>query len=384
MTGRSIGRVGWLAVACIAVLAGAACASYIQEEFQGTPQQRTPIIHPRPAPLPSPSQHVPELARYLDRLELRRPLVCGRLAVFPVVRGGSVLGGNWLTMDTALARGVLVVTEKESGSVPIVWVENRSRSDYVLLMAGEVVSGGKQTRTFRQDAILAPGQRLEVGVFCVEAHRWSGGGGFQSSGVLMPQSIQQQMRRGADQAQVWSEVARSNAALGAQSPTGSIEAGLNAPAVRRELDGVRRLIVPECPREATGYIFVDRYGSRGIGAEFFGRPDLAAAMLPKLIDAYAVDLVVQTGSDRATGIAMPDDAARNFLDRIRRAGSYRDGTPGSGVGITMRAAGLVGSGVGFGNDMVHFGCQVEDRILPPPVPMPMPYLRNGPAPGGND
>ena len=61
--------------------------------------------------------------------------------------------GDWLTLDTAIARHVLVVTEKGGGSVPIVVVENRSRREHVFLMAGEIDSALGDLRAIRPDEI---------------------------------------------------------------------------------------------------------------------------------------------------------------------------------------------------------------------------------------
>ncbi len=84
--------------------------------------------------------------------------------------------------------------------------------------------------------VLAPGQAVDIGVFCVEAHRWQGEVSFKAADAMAPSSIQNQMRAGADQAKVWSEVARNNDALGTENATGSLDEGLKAPAVQRELD----------------------------------------------------------------------------------------------------------------------------------------------------
>jgi hypothetical protein len=254
--------------------------------------------------------------------------------------------------------------------VPVIRLENRCPALHVFLMAGEVVSGGKQTRTLRQDVLLAPGQRIEVPVFCVEAHRWAGKADFGAGGLLVPQSIQREMRKGADQSGVWSEVARSNAAVGAENPTGSLELALKSPPVRRDLDDVRRTLLPEAPGDSIGFVFVDRWTGRAAGAEFFGRSDLALALLPKLIDAYAVDLVVPYRHDRHDYRAPDDGAFWDFISRIRAAGSFRSGTPGAGEGIQMRGPGLVGDGVGLADALVHFGCQAEERIVPMPAPRP--------------
>ncbi|KPJ76339.1 MAG: hypothetical protein AMS14_02240 [Planctomycetes bacterium DG_20] len=365
---------GWLGIA-LAVVVASASAAYIEEEFgPAAPVRPERPLRPPVAP-PPPTPHVPELAAYLDRLEIRHPLVCGRLAVFPVtLRGHGGPAGRWWTADESIAKGILIVTEKEGGgSVPLLVMENRCPAVHVFVMAGEVLSGGKQTRTVRRDVVLSPGQRVEIPVCCVEARRWKGEAGFGAAGVLVPQSIQKALRQGADQAVVWAEVARNNAALGSENATGSLELGLKAEPVAEKLADVRRTLVPEVPAGSVGFIFADRFAGRAVGGEFFGRSDLAHGLLPKLIDAYAVDFVLQVGRD---GTVRPVDRAiaHEFLNRIRYAGSYRTGTPGSGAGIAARSAGLVGDGVGLGPHLVHFGCQVEDRIV---VPLVRPVPRRG-------
>ncbi len=48
------------------------------------------------------------------------------------------------------------------------FVENNSQ-DTIILLAGEVVKGGKQDRTLATDLILPPGKgKKDINVFCVE------------------------------------------------------------------------------------------------------------------------------------------------------------------------------------------------------------------------
>jgi len=322
---------------------------------------------------PSTDRHVPELSAHLDRVQIAEPVTYRNLAVYPVlVPDARRLEGRWLTMDAAISRGVLVITEKGEGSVPVVVVENRSRDEHVLVTSGEVISGGKQTRTVRHDTVLAPGQRVDLAVLCVEANRWQGGKDFSAGKTLVPQSIQKELRQGADQQRIWAEVARSNAALGAENSTGSLERALKAAAVQDKLADVRRAIVPGIPDGAMGFIFVDRH--RALGAELFGSQELARALLPKLLDSYAVDCVILRkeplgGVDR-TG----HQAAIDFFQRVCRAGSHRSDTPGSGAGMRTRADGLLGDGVSLSGTLVHYGVQIQDRIVPLPGPVPRPRI----------
>jgi hypothetical protein len=322
------------------------------------------------------SSHVRELEQYFQHLEIYAGIAYRDLAIYPVrLRGGQHLRGDWLTMDEALARGVLTVSEKgRDGQVPVVVVHNRSRNDTIFIMSGELITGGKQTRTMRQDVVLAPGERAEVSVYCVEAHRWKGQADFHAGRALLPQSIQRELRSGADQRRIWSEVARNNAALNAENETGSLELALKSRSVKSQLDAVRSRILPEVPADSVGFLFLDR--GRAVGADFFGRSDLARSLLSKVIDAYSVDVILkQSGRPTRTG-RLHDDAAVAFFERVRRAGSQRSTTPASGAGIRTRNTGLVGDGVSLGGVLVHYGIQSQTRIIPRPRPVPeMPYPR---------
>jgi hypothetical protein len=319
---------------------------------------------------PPTDNHVAELSRYLQGVKIAAPIMYRQLAVYPILLDDVPrLGGGWLTLDAAIARGAVVVREKGSGSVPMVSVENRSRDSYVFIMTGEVIAGGMQTRTIRRDVALAPGQQVDLEVFCVEAHRWSGETKFSAgSKNMLPQSIQGQVRSGADQTRVWSEVLRNNRSLNTENATGSLDVAINAAPVRKKLDDVRRSIVPQVPRGTTGFIFVSR--GRALGAELFGSEDLARSLLPKLLDSYAVDYVILNEPRRDREEGTNNRVAIEFFERVCRAGSQRVTTPGSGSGIRTRQDGLLGDGAGLSTALVHYGVQVGAPITPRPAPQP--------------
>jgi len=312
---------------------------------------------------PPTDRHVAELSQFFNGVKIAAPIVEQRLAIYPVlVDNVPLLHGAWQTLDEAIARGTLVVHEKGGGSVPVVSVENRSKEAYILLMMGDVIKGGMQTRTVRYDNVLGPGQRLDLEVFCVEAHRWDGAPVFSAANVKVPQSIQGELRRGASQGEVWQRVAGNNASLGAENATGSLERALKSAPVEEKLYAVRKRVVPEIPRGTVGFIFV--HGNRAVGAEFFGSEDLAKAEFPQLLDSYAVDYVILDGPGRHWMEARDDNAAINFFERVCRAGSQRAKTPGSGAGIRTQADGLLGDGVSLDSTLVHYGIQIERKAQP--------------------
>jgi len=112
------------------------------------------------------------------------PIRHGNLTVFPVVAGRSYPTGEFLTLDEGLRSGEVVVTEagELQGLVRrhplpavrggaqvnrLVLVNNSKRP--LLLLAGEIVTGGKQDRVIGKDRIIpAESDPVDLSVFCVE------------------------------------------------------------------------------------------------------------------------------------------------------------------------------------------------------------------------
>lgn len=117
----------------------------------------------------------------------------------------------------------------ESGSVPFLRATNNTTFD-VVLIAGQLVKGGKQNRGVNTDILVCAGQTAQIPVTCVEQGRWSGrpGSRFQHGGVE-PINIRSEKFRGvsaarrdsasfcADQGGVWNEISHMSRSLHAQS-----------------------------------------------------------------------------------------------------------------------------------------------------------------------
>jgi hypothetical protein len=334
------------------------------------------VAKPLWAQRPTTDRHVAELASYLDHVQIAEPIGYRQLEVYPILLdNGSKLRGRWLTLDAAMSRKDLVITEKSGGgAVPTVSAENRSKDEYVFIMYGEIIAGGKQTRTVRQDVILAPGQKLELSVFCVEARRWEGDKDFNAGKLLLPQSTQSAIRGGGGQAGVWSSVGGMGKALNAENATDSLETMLNSRDVSEKLGEVRRAITPKIPDGTVGYIFVDR--GRALGADFFGNETMARELFQKVLDSYSVDYIILRKDSPAREIKSDNRAAIDFYERFCRAGSEKTSTAGSGSGIRARAGGFDGEGVSHDGVLVHIGVHGEDRTPPrtssPPIIYPEP------------
>src|ERR1041385_1646894 len=124
--------------------------------------------------------------------QLLSPIRYSNLTIFPVVAAKSHDTSAFLTLDEGLRSGEVLVTE--AGSVSplvrprrgvsvrpevhdgaevnrLVLVNNSKKP--LLLLAGEIVTGGKQDRIIGKDRLVpAESDPIDVGVFCVEPGRW--------------------------------------------------------------------------------------------------------------------------------------------------------------------------------------------------------------------
>ena len=157
---------------------------------------------------------------------LLEPVIYENLSVFPVVSHQGVDTGGFVTLDEALASGDAQVTERGGdvlrrtrdgrpvtlpypgggASVNQLVLINRSNKPLVLL-AGELISGGKQDRVIAKDRIVAPGaEPLPLDVFCVEHGRWSAGTQFASAKIIVHPSVREKAAVDQKQTEVWAAV----------------------------------------------------------------------------------------------------------------------------------------------------------------------------------
>jgi len=154
------------------------------------------------------------------------PVTYENISVFPVVSSYSWDTSSFLTLEEGLATGEVAVREKGSetmvrgrdgrpvyipqpssgGSVNQLVLINRSRRP-LLLLAGELVSGGKQDRVIGKDRIVpAGGPPLPLDVFCVEHGRWTGSAQFAAANTIVHPSVRESAAVDQVQTKVWESV----------------------------------------------------------------------------------------------------------------------------------------------------------------------------------
>src|SRR5262245_52200893 len=148
---------------------------------------------------------------------LLAPIQFKQLTILPLIKQANpqVKQAQYLTLAEGLAKKKVEVGErKEGATVNQVLVANKSDKS-LLLLGGEVILGGQQDRIIGKDTIIEPHEQRTVGVFCVEHGRWNGGRQFTVAGGLAEGKMRVRAKYRANQQEVWDEVAKKNAALGA-------------------------------------------------------------------------------------------------------------------------------------------------------------------------
>src|SRR6185437_4791976 len=308
--------------------------------------------------------------------KLLSPISHGDLTIFPVVSAKSHDTSSFLTLDEGIRSGEVVVTEV--GAIPgmirrrrplpqsysqaevnrLVLVNNSKRP--LILLAGEVVTGGKQDRVVGKDRIVpAESDPVDLSVFCVEPGRWvASSAKFDTHASVMAQpSVRKRAMVDADQQKVWDEVSSARAGLAskaAPSATSAVnghedvyvagqasaaaELGsttsyarvIENSAVKQQVDSItvpmqksyESVIKQLRNQNAVGVVVAVK--GRIVWADIFASNDLLDKYWPKLLQSYAAEALSASGN---SGEASMKDA-QHFLENWEARHETADSEPG--------------------------------------------------------
>jgi ARG and Rhodanese-Phosphatase-superfamily-associated Protein domain len=279
------------------------------------------------------------------------PVTRGNLSIFPVVGGPEYVTSQLLTLDEGLRSGAVVVTEagsiqglvrpgtripRQSGAEVnrLVLINN---SDHpLLLLAGEVVTGGKQDRVIGVDRIVPPKSGpIDLSVFCVEPGRWVASS--QHFGTMTSQMAQPSVRMPAmaerNQQRVWDQVASAIGGMAQAAPAA-------APAMHASTSYAKAMENPEVQKRVS-LVTADydgmlrelrKVGAKGVvvaingritWADVFASTDLLEKYWQKLIRSYAADSLTTKVSGQAD-----QRSAQLFLDHAQGNREVTETEPG--------------------------------------------------------
>ena len=260
---------------------------------------------------------------------LLEPVTYENISVFPVVSSNSQDTSPFLTLEEGLSTGEVLVREQGSeglvrgrdgrpvyapqstgASVNQLVLINRSRRP-LLLLAGELVSGGKQDRVIGKDRIIPAGAPpLPLSVFCVEHGRWTGVSQFAAAKTIVHPSVRERAAVDQKQAEVWDAV---------RSGT-TTKAPAAAPAPRMSMQDIQGAIDTNGRTEAYEKI----YQSRAVGVSIDDFVEEVRARFARatsgLKDERVVGVVVAYGSEVAwSDIFASGDLFDHYWNKLLRS-----------------------------------------------------------------
>lgn len=177
------------------------------------------------------------LNHFINNIEVEEEISYKNLKIFPIhVKQIDLRTVKLKTLDEALKEGILEI--KETSVIAELKFINKSKTDKILIVEGDVVQGGKQNRVVNVTMIIDEDSTVTVPTSCVEARRWDSGMVFvQDTNKLSPtvysnlaESVHDNMKETkrsekmsycSDQTEVWSTVSAFLTASSSSSSSSS-------------------------------------------------------------------------------------------------------------------------------------------------------------------
>jgi len=259
--------------------------------------------------------------------QVHDPITYSNLALFPVTAAGQHDASGYLTLDEGLRAGEVEVTElgaamirrrpggPQGGQAQVntLALINHSKRPLILL-AGEIVTGGKQDRVISKDRIVLPGGELPLDVFCVEPGRWHGASqAFGGQSLMAAPTIREKAAVAKNQQEVWQAndqvrsgvaenlggstaggaPAAARAELGRSSSYAQLE---NSEVFKRRIDDASNQLQRDYERALRGALsgkdvvgVVIAINGEVVWADVFADSGLFARYWPKLLRSYVVE-----------------------------------------------------------------------------------------------
>ena len=263
------------------------------------------------------------------------PTTQENLSIF-LIHGANKSVKKFLTLSEGLEQHKVIVYE--TGRVNELAIENTSPDEDVYIQSGEIVKGGQQDRTFKDDLILgAKSGKVPIAAFCVEHGRWSRRGDeavhvFSSAPQAVATKQMKMAVRAADQSRVWSEVAKAQdqlsmtAGSGVRAPASpsSFMLSLESRPVEQQIDGFLHVFLPliDGQTDVIGYAFA--VNGKVNSAEVYATHDLFQKLWPKLIRASAVEALANYQREMKFTLPTFEAVRAAIVDADHGQGTERD------------------------------------------------------------
>ncbi|MBA7513100.1 hypothetical protein ES705_05110 [subsurface metagenome] len=105
-----------------------------------------------------------------DSFVIGESIACKNLQIIPLIGNETLENQEYMILSEVIRHKDVVV--EETGNVNQLSISNNT-DDYIFILAGDILKGGKQDRTIGYDVIIPPHTKhVPLESFCVESGRW--------------------------------------------------------------------------------------------------------------------------------------------------------------------------------------------------------------------
>lgn len=259
------------------------------------------------------------------------------LRLYPIYANQTFLDahkdiGKYTPLQKALEQKKVAVTETVGSSsnstnqnvqtggetVNTLYIENTS-NDTIMLMAGEVVKGGKQDRVLAQDMILTPRSgKKDISVFCVEQGRWTysddskkADNAFYGYSKVSSMNVRKVAVVDKSQQKVWENVKDVTSKNSAATESGTYTALDTSKKHIADLKGYNDYFQAMMKTQGNVIGVVACTGDKVIGCDMFATTDMFNLYFENLMNSYSTEAITN-GSSAKTDYK----TVQTYLDRF--------------------------------------------------------------------
>jgi hypothetical protein len=253
----------------------------------------------------------------VTRFSLGKATQVGTIAVIPIIAKTPIDRDKYITLSEAIKKQLVEIVEIP-GREEVNALEVRNRSELpLMLVAGELLLGGKQDRIVAKDTIIPPRESRRVPVFCVEHGRWQGSKmSFAPAETFVPDLVRSSASGSRDQTEVWAKVAEANEIAGTGSSTGTVQALIRDPKVAQLVEETSRKLRNGFENSPNTVGVICWLNGKIHSADLFANGALFSENRDKLLRSYSIDAQL---TKNPKVVAIDRKACTQFLEEIIKA-----------------------------------------------------------------
>ena len=298
------------------------------------------------------------IAQRIEQIAIGKKQHFKNLTMFPLL-DKNPREAQFLLLEEALESGRARVTEiSDGGSVPeLKFVNDGDRP--VLLLDGEELIGAKQNRIINLTILVPAKTTIVIPVSCVEQGRWRAdstafaaakrthfAAGRSRKASRVTEAMNRTGSRRTDQGEIWEDIEAKFCRMKVSSPTGAAAAMYEQN--HQDLERYRQAFKPVDSQ--TGALFA--INGQAIGLDLFDSTRPLQAMLPGLVQSYALDAIDNFEEKTAAKEAKTKIAAK-LLEDCAAAIVNRFPAVGLGHDLRLQGSGITGGALAVDERIIH-------------------------------